>query len=393
MGYKVKFRVIGDKPPFTVTLHENSVNEPAVIKKTVTTSNIIDYLEDTQTYTISPIKEYCIKAVDSISNNVHVCDITYPDLPPYVVNVTLGGSTVVGSQLTGSYLYYDDNGDPESGSLFKWYRSDDNKGTNKIQISGVFTQQYTLTNDDIGKYIQFSVTPKNLNATGDEVFSNYRGIVKDHVLPQISDYTLNNTLIWSMSDNSEAPGTWIVEYSLDNSTWKPSYAGGSPRSNVLPVAIYNQTIYFRVKRISTPVTEYSNVFSKFVYQVHNYSQLKTSPVNVFDGTGMTVPGPDFCFTGNRYTASNIYLEDQVTTVQSGVQLYFIANDGFIRPATKDNLLTYPSQLPTGGFTSGISHIRFVVFNNEVWDVNPITGQLINISALNGICNSEYLILK
>src|SRR5690554_7110791 len=78
MGYKVNFRVIGDKPPFTVTLHENDITNPAVLTKTVTTSNIIQSFVDGGGYIISPFKEYCVKAVDSINKNVSICDVDYP---------------------------------------------------------------------------------------------------------------------------------------------------------------------------------------------------------------------------------------------------------------------------------------------------------------------------
>lgn len=383
MAYKIKFRVIGDKPPFTVTLHEDAVINTPVISKIITSSNVINYLNDTESYTISPAKEYCVKAVDSINNNVYVCDIEYPDIPPYVVNVTCGGQLLVGSLLSGSYQYYDDNGDVESGSIFKWYRSDNAQGTNKIEISGAITQQYTLTNDDIGKYIQFSVTPKNIKATGDEGLSINRGPIVEVLIPQITDFT-SNSLIWSMSDNTQSGGSWQVEYSLNGGTsWISSVGGGSPHQNLLPYAIYNQTISFRVKRVSTPITEYSNVFSKMVYQIHNYSQSKTGPVNVFPEGSTVDPPPGFCIMYTQYTTGYIYLENQNTEIQAGTQLYFKANDGIIRPATQNNINTYESSYP---LVSGITHIFFIGFNNQVWDVNPVSGQLIRLSSSNGMCN-------
>ena len=78
MEYKVNFRVIGDKPPFTVTLHEDDITNPAVLTKTVTTSNIIQSFVDGDGYIISPFKKYCVKAVDFINNNVSICDVDYP---------------------------------------------------------------------------------------------------------------------------------------------------------------------------------------------------------------------------------------------------------------------------------------------------------------------------
>ena len=76
MEYKINFRIDGNKPPFTVTLHENSQSNPAVLSKTVTDTTLQSFNNTTE-YTISPYKKYCIKAVDSISNNVQVCDIKF----------------------------------------------------------------------------------------------------------------------------------------------------------------------------------------------------------------------------------------------------------------------------------------------------------------------------
>lgn len=76
MEYKINFRIDGNKPPFTVTLHEDSQSNPAVLTKTVTDTTLQSF-NNTTGYTISPYNEYCIKAVDSISNNVQVCDIKF----------------------------------------------------------------------------------------------------------------------------------------------------------------------------------------------------------------------------------------------------------------------------------------------------------------------------
>jgi len=76
MGYKVNFRVIGDKPPFVVTLHEDDITNPAVLTKTVTSSDVLNSFNSTSSHTINPLNTYCVKAVDSFSKQVSVCDVT-----------------------------------------------------------------------------------------------------------------------------------------------------------------------------------------------------------------------------------------------------------------------------------------------------------------------------
>lgn len=73
MAYKINFKVTGDKPPFTATLHEDNIENPVVLSKTVTSSGILQSFVDANNYIISPLKEYCIKVVDSIGSSENVC--------------------------------------------------------------------------------------------------------------------------------------------------------------------------------------------------------------------------------------------------------------------------------------------------------------------------------
>lgn len=98
---------------------------------------------------------------------------------PSATKVTFNGILDVGSKLTGSYKYTDNEDDPESGTTFKWFRSDDASGTNKSTISGATNLTYTLDTLDIGKYISFEVTPNDGNGFGTSVESNRLGEVID----------------------------------------------------------------------------------------------------------------------------------------------------------------------------------------------------------------------
>lgn len=61
----------------------------------------------------------------------------------------------VGSTITGSYTYYDPEGDLEYGSTFQWYRDG-------VAISGATNLSYTITNEDLGHGLVFEVTPRSL---------------------------------------------------------------------------------------------------------------------------------------------------------------------------------------------------------------------------------------
>ncbi|MDY6313669.1 MAG: SGNH/GDSL hydrolase family protein [Clostridia bacterium] len=87
-----------------------------------------------------------------------VVDKAMPKIAPHANNVKIG-SAFAGSEVTASYDYsckmY-----KESGSEYGFYISDSENGA-YTKVSDKTT--YTLKNEDLGKYIKFSVTPKNEN--------------------------------------------------------------------------------------------------------------------------------------------------------------------------------------------------------------------------------------
>ena len=91
-------------------------------------------------------------------------EIVLAEAAPTVTVQAITGTLQVGETLTGHYTYSDVNGDLEGESIYKWYRSDDAAGLNRIVIAGEAGKTYITTSADIGKYISFEVTP--VAATG-----------------------------------------------------------------------------------------------------------------------------------------------------------------------------------------------------------------------------------
>jgi hypothetical protein len=77
---------------------------------------------------------------------------------PTAVSVAISGSASVGEQITGTYVFADPNGDSEATSIYRWLRSDTVNGSYSA-IPGATGINYTVTLDDVGKYIKFEVTP------------------------------------------------------------------------------------------------------------------------------------------------------------------------------------------------------------------------------------------
>lgn len=100
-----------------------------------------------------------IQANLALNNVSSMSGIIIGQVAPQALQVSITGTTQVGSTLTGSYTYNDANSDAEGASLFKWYRSDDALGANKTAILEATSTSYTLQPADLGKYISFEVTP------------------------------------------------------------------------------------------------------------------------------------------------------------------------------------------------------------------------------------------
>lgn len=103
------------------------------------------------------------------------------NVPPSATSVKIEGLDVVGSTLTGKYIYQHYGLNDEGFSIYKWYRSEKNNGSDKVQIVGALDKEYILTDQDKDKYIYFEITPVALNGdakTGVPVLSGNIGKIK-----------------------------------------------------------------------------------------------------------------------------------------------------------------------------------------------------------------------
>ncbi|QOR36844.1 hypothetical protein IMX26_08560 [Clostridium sp. 'deep sea'] len=91
---------------------------------------------------------------------------------PYVGKVAIDGVAHVGEKLTGTYNYLDLEGDVVDRS-YLWYRSSNKSGTDMVVIPNATDKEYTLTDDDIGKYVSFEVTPISNGDMGTAVKSAF----------------------------------------------------------------------------------------------------------------------------------------------------------------------------------------------------------------------------
>lgn len=117
------------------------------------------------------------------SGNPYMSTFTVINSAPAVTSVAHTGVPEFDSTLYGNYVFTDINGDPDSGSTFRWFRSDSASGINKVVIPGATGKTYRLVAADITKYISFEVTPSDGTSQGTPAESPLRGPVTGVVMP------------------------------------------------------------------------------------------------------------------------------------------------------------------------------------------------------------------
>ena len=84
---------------------------------------------------------------------------------PVASRVTISGTVVLGSLLTGNFTYADAESDAQGSSTLRWMRSGNSGGTDKVAISGAITRNYTVVAADLGSYLYFCVLPVAISGT------------------------------------------------------------------------------------------------------------------------------------------------------------------------------------------------------------------------------------
>ncbi|MDN4165402.1 Ig-like domain-containing protein [Cytophagales bacterium LB-30] len=109
---------------------------------------------------------------------------------PVASNVSFSGTLSSGSTLTGSYDYFDVEGNAEGTSTFRWLRADSDGGA-LVAIGGATSSTYQLQTNDEGKYIVFEVTPVQTSGSlaGTPVQSSYQGDIADGIAPTVTTFS------------------------------------------------------------------------------------------------------------------------------------------------------------------------------------------------------------
>ncbi|WP_338647682.1 MBG domain-containing protein [Flavobacterium sp. KS-LB2] len=149
---------------------------------------------------------------------------------PTATSVSISGTHTIGQTLTGTYTYTDAENNTESGTTFKWYRSDNSSGLNKTAIASATSVTYTLVSADADKYISFEVTPGDGTAFGTAVESSKLGAVVSgstgyQAIYDFENLGNNNTSFTSSTVNFTLTGNFIGQNIRDYGSDSPPSAG------------------------------------------------------------------------------------------------------------------------------------------------------------------------
>ncbi len=126
----------------------------------------ISYINNNQINPSALTRELTISVNDGNLNSnavIRDLDIIPVNDPPAVQNVTISGNMNINSVLTGNYTYTDPENDAEGASIYRWYLSANSSGDNRTLISGASSRQYQIQYNNGGKWISFTVNPRDIN--------------------------------------------------------------------------------------------------------------------------------------------------------------------------------------------------------------------------------------
>lgn len=158
------------------------------------------------------------------------------------------GALEVGDKIKVTHTYSDNNNHPEGTPVFKWYRSTQSyvfgDMTKLVSISGATTDEYTVSQSDVGQYIGFILIPvaqisPNATIGGENWFEYFYSKVTGNIpvssisaIPDINltvsqavyakDIGLPQSVMAVLSDGTKP----VLTVSWDNGT--PAYDGSTP---------------------------------------------------------------------------------------------------------------------------------------------------------------------
>ena len=156
-------------------------------------------------------KEFMSSSCNSAPSLVGCPNSPPSNQSPPTVSINGGGPATVGSTLAATSGTWTDPNNHNLTYTYKWYRADDNSGTNPNQIAGATSTSYTLTTSDAHKYLGVVVTANDGHGGSQTATSAYTQVTNsapvNSAVPSVSGIaTVGNALATTNGTWSDADG-------------------------------------------------------------------------------------------------------------------------------------------------------------------------------------------
>ena len=156
-------------------------------------------------------KEFMSSSCNSAPSLVGCPNSPPSNQSPPTVSINGGGPATVGSTLAATSGTWTDPNNHNLTYTYKWYRADDNSGTNPNQIAGATSTSYTLTSSDAHKYLGVVVTANDGHGGSQTATSAYTQVTNsapvNSAVPSVSGIaTVGNALATTNGTWSDADG-------------------------------------------------------------------------------------------------------------------------------------------------------------------------------------------
>lgn len=148
---------------------------------------------------------------------VYLYKLVPANLAPVVSNVSITGLPNTTVELTGSYDYTDTESDADA-STYRWYTATDDSGTGAVAIVGATDVNFTLTTNELGKYVRFGVLAASATGTtpGTEAFSAWIGPVNAAGTPVLNAGLLGDFTPTCLNVTSDANSFSLIGNNLES---------------------------------------------------------------------------------------------------------------------------------------------------------------------------------
>ena len=244
--------------------------------------------------------------------------------PPMALKPEVDGKLRMWQTVSGKYHFFDEEYDEEGESLYQWYLADDEHGANRQAVAGATGTAFDLTDEHLGKYLIFEVTPVAAEGVpqGGTAASAPAGPVDYPEPPAAPDVTADDVL------NVMVGADATMEYSTDDGNTYTPYDPADP-----PVFDGDVTVKVRVAAVPatyTPAgedttltftTNHSTIspttagFDKYTESA-GYADVTTTMdlngntlVSIANGGKPLAVGTDYTVSGNTVTIKKEYLAE------------------------------------------------------------------------------------